>query len=138
MKETFPGIVVDVQSSHVDMFGHLNHTKYLEFMEWARFAWAAHAGSPIDQMITRDRVGPAILRVNIQYRRECKLGDRLLVTVEPQSKRRAIGVLRQVLTDTRTDERVCEAELTFVMLDMDTRKVAPLPAIFLATLGAAG
>lgn len=134
MKEAFPGIVVDVQSTHVDMFGHLNHTKYLEYMEWARFAWAAHAGDPIDTMVTRDRVGPAVLRVNIQYRRECRLGDRLHVSVEPQSRRRAIGVLRQVLTDVATGERVCEAELSFVMLDLDTRKVAPLPPAFLETL----
>jgi thioesterase-3 len=134
MSPPFPGIEVEVQSTHVDMFGHLNHTKYLEYMEWARFAWSAHEGFPIDRMVLEQRMGPAVLRVNIQYRRECRLGDRLHVTVEPQSRRRAIGVLRQVLTDVRTGDRVCEAELAFAMLDLDTRKVVPLPQAFVDSL----
>lgn len=138
MRTPFPGLEVEVQSTHVDMFGHLNHTRYLEYMEWSRFAWSAYSGFPIDEMIVRARVGPAILRVNIQYRRECRLGDRLHVSVEPHGRRRAIGLVNQVITDVRTGERVCEAELAFVMLNLDSRKAAPLPQAFLDLLPAAG
>ena len=134
MAPPFPGIEVDVQSTHVDMFGHLNHTRYLEFMEWARFAWALHHGFPIDRMVRDQRIGPAVLRVNIAYRREVRLGDRLKVTVEPQSRRRAIGVLRQRIIDLATDEVASDAELAFVMMHMDTRRAVPLPEEFLATL----
>lgn len=134
MSSSFPGIEVEVQSTQVDMFGHLNHTKYLEFMEWCRFAWAAAEGFPIPEMIARERVGPAVLRVDVRYRREARLGDRLHVSVEPLSRRRAIGILRQVVTDVASGLVAAEAELSFVMIDLDTRTVAPLPDAFLRTL----
>jgi thioesterase-3 len=134
----FPGLDVCVHSSHVDMFGHVNHTRYLEYMEWCRFAWADHHGFPIPAMIERDRVAPAILRVQIQYRRECRYGDRLRVRAEALSARRMIGRIKQtihaILPDGSDGELVADAELTFVMLNIDTRKASPLVPMFLALL----
>lgn len=130
----FPGLPVTVRSSHIDMFGHVNHTCYLEFMEWARFAWAEHGGAPIPKMIAEDRVGPAILKADVRYRKECLLGDELHVTVEPISARRQIGRLRQRVIHLASGEVACEAELTFVMMDLDERKATALPAVFLAQL----
>lgn len=132
MQDTWPGLRVDVMSTHIDMFGHVNHTRYLEYMEWARFAWAEHHGFPIPRMVTEQRVGPAILRAQLQFRRECVMGDTLLVTARAVSARRGIGRIHQSLVDTRTDEVVCEGELTFVMLDLTARRAAPLPDPFLA------
>jgi len=130
----FAGIQVEVQSTHVDMFGHLNHTKYLEYMEWCRFAWAAAEGFPIAEMVERERVGPAVLRVDVRYRREARLGDQLHVSVEPLSRRRAIGLVRQVVTDSASGLVAAEAEISFVMIHLDTRRVAPLPESFLRLL----
>lgn len=128
------GMDVVVQSSHCDMFGHMNHTRYLEFMEWGRFEWSAHHGFPIPEMIQQKRVGPAVIRVHINYRRECRHGDRLRVHAAAVSARRQIGVVRQEIWDTRTNERVCDADVTFVMLDLDARKAAPLPEAFLEAI----
>lgn len=134
--DSFPGITVTVQSSHVDMFGHVNHTRYLEYMEWCRFAWSDHHGFPIPRMVADDRVGPAVLRVQVQFRRECRYGETLRVRAEALSARRMIGRLRQtihaVLPDGADGDLVCDAELTFVMLNLDTRKAAPLRPEFLA------
>lgn len=135
----FTGIDVVVQSSHVDMFGHVNHTCYLEFMEWCRFSWAAHHGFPLPEMIEKRRIAPAILRVQIQFRKECRHGDRLRVTAEPLSARRGIGRIKQEIwrvTGDGAEELVSDAELTFVMLNLDTRTAEGLPAEFLAMVPA--
>lgn len=128
----WPGIEVEVQSSHVDMFGHANHTRYLEWMEWARFAWSDWHGFPIPAMVEQEHIGPAVIRVHINYRRECRYGERLRVYATAWSARRSIGVIRQEIWDTKTNVRVCDADVTFVMLNLDTRRSAPLPAPFLA------
>ncbi len=130
----WPGLPLTVMSSHIDMFGHVNHTRYLEFMEWARFAWAADLGVPLPELVRDEGIGPAIIRAQVAFRRECRLGDELLVTVRPLSARRGIGRLHQDIHDTRTNERVCDAEMTFVMLDLTTRRAVPLPAFFLDQL----
>lgn len=133
MPTTFPGFLLRVPSSHIDMFGHCNHSKYLEYMEWARFAWAEHSGEPIPEMV-KNGYGPAILRVDIRYRRECLYNDELHVSVEPVSARRDIGRVRQVITRLRDGEMVADAELTFVMLDLQARKATRLTPGFLAQL----
>lgn len=127
MTQAWPGIQVTVQSTHLDLFGHVNHARYLEYMEWARFAWAADHGFPLDQLVRERGMGPAILKAEVRFVRECRLGDVLQVTVVPTTARRGVGRLRQTLTDARTGERVCEAEMTFVMLDLTTRKAVHMP-----------
>ncbi len=134
MSDRFPGITIRVPSSHIDMFGHCNHARYLEYFEWARFAWAAHGGSPIPEMV-KNGLGPAILRADVRYRRECLYDDELHVSVEPISARRDIGRLRQVITRTADGEVVAEAEMTFVMIDLAARKATKLPDVFLRQVG---
>lgn len=130
----FPGLPVTVRSSHIDMFGHVNHTRYLEYMEWARFQWASDLGVPLPELIRDQGIGPAIVRANLVFRRECKLGDELLVTARPVGARRGIGRLHQEIRDVRTDELVCSAEMAFVMLDLVNRRAVPLPEFFLRAL----
>jgi len=130
MTTPFPGLDVTVRSTHVDMFGHVNHVCYLEFMEWARFAWAEHGGTSIPDMVARDRMGPAILKIELRYRKECRLGDALRVTVEPLEARRRLGRLRQQVIHLASGHVACEAELVFVMMDLDTRAAVDLPEAF--------
>lgn len=132
------GLDVEVQSSHIDMFGHLNHTRYLEFMEWGRFAWSEFHGFPIPQMIAEQGVGPAVVRVHVSYRRECRFGDKLRVHAQAWSARRQIGIIRQEIWDTGTNERVSDAEITFVMMNLHTRKAAPLPESFIEAIARGG
>lgn len=127
----FPGLFLQVQSSHVDLFGHVNHARYLEFMEWGRFAWSAHHGFPIEKMM-EEGYGPAIIKAEIRWRRECKFGDQLKVMVEAVSARRGIGKLRQEIF--RGENLVCDGELSFVMFDLKKRQALPLPQVFLDLL----
>lgn len=131
---SWPGLRITVMSTHIDMFGHVNHTRYLEYMEWARFAWAAHHGFPLPELVRDQGIGPAIIRANLNFRRECMLGDELLVTAKAMSSRRGIGRIHQEIHDVRTNERVCDAEMMFVMLDLKARKAVPMPKFFLDQL----
>lgn len=127
MSERWPGIQVTVQSTHLDVFGHVNHARYLEYMEWARFAWAADHGFPLMELVRDKGMGPAILKAEVRFVRECRMGDELRVTVVPTTARRGVGRLHQAIVDVRTGERVCEAEMAFVMLDLGTRKAVSMP-----------
>ncbi len=127
----FPGIDITVPFAHVDLFGHVNHARYLEYMEQARFAWCAHMGLPAADMI-RQGFGPAVVRAQISWRRECRMGDQLRVTAIPLSARRGIGRVRQEIW--RGGELCADGELSFVMLHLTDRKILPLPEIFLRSI----
>jgi YbgC/YbaW family acyl-CoA thioester hydrolase len=132
MRDLWPGLPVTVQSTHIDMFGHVNHTRYLEYFEWARFAWAEFHGFPIPRMVAEEHVGPAILRAQLQFRRECRMGDRLLVTARAVSARRGIGRVHQTILLDPGGELACEGELTFVAMDLRARRAVALPPQFMA------
>jgi acyl-CoA thioester hydrolase/thioesterase-3 len=114
------------------MFGHVNHTRYLEYMEWARFSWADHHGFPLPAMVRDEQRGPAILRAKLHFRRECRMGDDLIVTAEAAGATRGIGRIHQEIRDATTGDVVCSAEMTFVVIDLVKRKAVELPAKFLA------
>jgi acyl-CoA thioester hydrolase/thioesterase-3 len=132
MTPTWPGLPITVQSSHIDMFGHVNHTRYLEFMEWARFAFCEYHGFPLQNLVRDDHRGPAIVRAKLLFRRECVMGDKLLVTAEAAGASRGIGRVHQTILHEDTHELACSAEMTFVMIDLDQRRVVGLPPQFLA------
>ncbi|MFO0000468.1 MAG: acyl-CoA thioesterase, partial [bacterium] len=105
--------------------------RYLEYKEWALFAWAAHFENPLPELIRDQGIGPAIIKAQLNFRRECKLGDELLVTARAVSARRGIGRIYQSIHDVRADALVCDGELSFVMIDLHARKAVPLPSFFL-------
>ena len=126
----YPGLRVIVRSTHVDALGHLNNARYLEFMEWARFDWSAHHGMAVPAMVA-EGTAPVVVKAELHFRRECRLDEALLVTVRPVGARRAIGRLEQDVIGPDGELR-CRGLLAFVVIDVDTRRIVPLPSAFLA------
>lgn len=127
----FPGLELVIPFAHIDAFGHVNHARYLEYFEQARFVWAAHYDMPIDQMMV-EGYGPAIVSAQVRWRRELRLSDRVRITVEPISARRGIGKVHQQVwrLNSEAPELCADGDLSFVMLDLKTRQIRPLPQVF--------
>ncbi|RMH19675.1 MAG: acyl-CoA thioesterase [Gemmatimonadetes bacterium] len=98
-----------------DMFGHVNHAVYLNYFEQARFDAFEAAGYPFMQV--RDRGwGVHVVRVEVDYRAEVRLGDRLEIQTRFVDFRRTSMVIEQRCLRRRTDgdEAVLAAEGTIV------------------------
>lgn len=104
-----------VRGYHLDGYGHVNHARYLEFMEDAR--WAFFDGR-LDLAEWRRRgLIWVVVNVNINYRSEGRLGDELEVTVDLARLGRRSGVLKQLIRRRGSAELVTDAEVSFVILD---------------------
>lgn len=128
---TETGIVV--RSTEVDVYGHVNNAKYLEYLEWGRFDWAEATG------LTPERVGPdlglVVANINVNYRREARTGDRLVVKTRLAARSRRSIRFTQVVVDA-AGERVADAEVTAVVFDLRTRRSAEMPDELAARLDA--
>ncbi len=60
-----------VQEIDLDTFGHVNHANYLRIFEQARWDWISNRGFGLD-VIREKQIGPTILEVTAQYKREIK------------------------------------------------------------------
>lgn len=118
---------ITVRSSHVDLFAHVNNAKYVEFLEWGRVQLSEEQGIDFMDMVEKG-IGPAMVRLEINYRQESSMGDILIIdTRAVELKNDKVGILKQTITNKKTGELVCDALVTFVMFDLQQRKSIPMP-----------
>ena len=118
---------IKVRSTHIDVMGHVNNAKYVEFLEWGRVDEIEKEGVNIWEMVKRG-LGFAVVNLNIHYRKEAFAGDILIVkTIFKELRNRKVGIIDQVITKKGSDKVVCEAEVTFLIFDLNKHKSITMP-----------
>jgi len=115
-----------VSEAHLDSFGHVNHARYFELFEQARWDIITERGFGID-VIRRTQTGPIILEATIKFMRELTPRETAIIRSELASYERKIGKFRQQIL--KADGTVaCEATFTFGLFDMQARRlIEPTP-----------
>lgn len=114
-----------VRSTEIDVNGHVNNAKYLEYLEWGREEWYEQANLPYDAFLALD-IQTVTVNININYRRECLQNDRLTITTKPERLGRTSYTLKQEIRNQR-DELVADALVTSVTMNSSTRTSTPVP-----------
>ena len=102
-----------VRSYELDSLGHLNHAVFLNYFEQARFDTLEQVGISPSELETRGW-GVHVVRVEVDFRRECQQGDALIVRTEVESMRNSSMVLRQTMERESSGEGVAEARVVTV------------------------
>jgi thioesterase-3 len=114
-----------VRSTEIDVNGHVNNAKYLEYLEWGREEWYEKSELPYDKFLAMN-IQTVTVNININYRKECLQNDRLTITTRPEKLGRTSYVLRQEIHN-QHGELVADALVTSVTMDSQTRKGRPVP-----------
>ncbi|GAB4256947.1 MAG: YbgC/FadM family acyl-CoA thioesterase [Deferrisomatales bacterium] len=129
-------IRIKVRGYHLDLYGHVNNARYLEFLEEARWAWVEERGDLA--ACTEKGYGFSVVNINIDYRRPAFLGEVLEVESSLASRGRRSGVIHQVVRLAGTDTLVAEADVTFVVVSAATGRAVPLDGEVSALLAGLG
>ncbi|MET4000107.1 acyl-CoA thioesterase [Marinobacterium sp. MBR-109] len=116
--ETVTNILV--VESDIDEFDHVNNGAYVSYLEKGRRHWYEEAGLSIVEMKER-KVGAVLLKLDVLYKKELRLGDNLKVKTCPQRKGNKSLTFKQEIFNNK-DELVTEAIVTCVMFDMEKRR----------------
>jgi thioesterase-3 len=115
---------ITVRGFHIDVFGHTNNARYLEFMEIAR--WDALQPIIASGFFAKRNLGFVIVNININYRAASFINDILEVkTIMKHIGNKSIVVHHDVFDKTK-GHPVCDADVTFVLMDLKTRKAVPV------------
>lgn len=114
-----------VQKHEIDDLGHVNNARFLEYFERGRMDWYNRCDPALNSSSDL-RLGTVVVNIDINYRRECFSGEQLSVVTRAHTMGRTSYVLQQEIYAS-DGERVCDAKVTSVVMNMDTREVAPLP-----------
>src|SRR5689334_18285731 len=78
---SFPfSIELDVRGYEIDSWGHTNNAVYVQWLEEARWQMARIGGLPFQA----DGVLAVVRALELDYRAETRLGDRVRVTIWPR------------------------------------------------------
>lgn len=116
-----------VRSTAIDVNGHVNNAKYLEYIEWGREAFYEQAGLSYETLLQQGVITVSV-NININYRREAKQNDELTVITRPGRIGRSSFTMEQTLLRERDDVLIADASVTLVTVDAVTRASVPVPA----------
>ncbi len=116
-----------VRSTAIDVNGHVNNAKYLEYIEWGREAFYEQAGLSYETLLAQGVITVSV-NININYRREAKQNDELTVITRPGRMGRSSFTMEQTVIRERDDVLIADASVTLVTVDAVTRASAPAPA----------
>ena len=117
-------IDIKIRGYHLDLFGHVNNARYLEFLEEAR--WAAFEKTVDLEALARKGLAFTVVNININYRRPALINDVLSVETSISQWRRRSAVIRQEVKNKEGGEMAADAEVIFVIFDTRKQKTAVL------------
>lgn len=127
-------IDIIIRGYHLDLFGHVNNARYLEFLEEAR--WAAFEKTADLVELNAKGLAFTVVNININYRRPAMIHDVIRVETQIAQWHRRSAVIRQEVKNKASGELVADADVTFVILDTRKQKTAALEGDLLEMLKA--
>ena len=117
-----------VRCTEIDVNGHVNNAKYVEYLEWGREEWYDRHGFPYDRFKNLGVI-TVVVNLNLNYRRPCHQGDLLRIITWPRRRGRTSFALAQRI-EKEDGAPAADAVVTLVTVDPQTRRPRPLPEEF--------
>jgi thioesterase-3 len=116
-------IEIKIRGYHIDLFGHVNNARYLEFLEEGR--WSFFEGKIDLEGWKKRGLIFSVVNININYRSSASLGDVLEIRTRISRLGDKSGTMRQEVLQKGSEATVADADITFVMVDKKTGKATP-------------
>jgi thioesterase III len=122
------GLEIVVRWTELDVNGHVNNVKYVEYLEWGRHEWCDRHGFAYDRLKNLGVIA-VVVNVNLNYRQPCRQGDRLRIVTWPRDRGHTSFTFAHRI-DRADGTAAAEGVITMVTVDPDTRRPVPLPEEF--------
>jgi YbgC/YbaW family acyl-CoA thioester hydrolase len=114
-----------VRCTEIDVNGHVNNAKFVEYLEWGREEWYDRQGFAYGRLKGLGAI-TVVVNVTLNFRQPCHQGDRLRIITWPERRGRSSFALAQRI-DRADGTVVADAVVTLVTVDPGTRRAVPLP-----------
>jgi acyl-CoA thioester hydrolase len=122
-----------VLETHLDTFGHMNHATYLQIFEQARWDFITTRGFGLKKIIEQ-QIGPTILNAHIEYKRELRLREKVMIESTTLKYDKKIGQVEQKMINSQ-GEIAATLLLTIGLFDMKARKLINATPEWLSAVG---
>ena len=109
-----------VRFNECDMYGHVNHAVYLNYLECARLEMMKSRGISVEELAARG-YRLFIVHIAIRYKNSALFNDELEISTSPISVKKIGGKFKQIIT--AGDQVIVEAEVQWACIDNNGRPV---------------
>lgn len=121
-----------IKETYLDTFGHVNNASYLTLFEEARWDILANNGYGMKK-IQETGLGPTILEIKLNFFKELRLREEIIIETQATSYERKIGKMLQKMI--RDGEVCCQIEIVFGLFDVNERKLVSPTTEWLSAIG---
>jgi len=117
-------MTLTVRGYHLDLYGHVNNARYLEFLEEARWAWFEQRAD-LSSLLGAG-TAMVMVRLEIDYRHPAGIGEHLIIASRIGEIRTRSAVIHQEIRLAESDKPVADADITVVYVDQGTGRALPI------------
>lgn len=114
-----------VQGFQIDVNGHVNNARYLEYLEVAR--WEMIVNSGLEQLALDGTLAMVVTEINIRYRQPAQFCDMLRIDSVVTKLRSRQCRLQQTITRLGDDAIIATAEVAFMLFDTVNNRAGRFP-----------
>jgi thioesterase III len=118
---------ISVRSTEMDVNGHVNNAKFLEYLEWGRENWYESQGLDY-QTLKKAGIVTVVVHVSADYKREAIQNDKLSIHSWLHRVGNTSFTMKQNIWNQR-QETVLSAEFVIVTVHPDTRLPVRVPEL---------
>lgn len=107
--------VIKARGYHADMFGHVNHARFVELLEEGRWCYMEENG--LLDLFHAAKLGHVVTRIAVNYRRGVRPGATMRIETEVKERGRSSFTMRQAIYLEPGREKVLDAEIVNVFVD---------------------
>jgi thioesterase-3 len=115
---------IRIRGYHCDFYGHLNHARYLELLEEARWSYLEGRMDLADW--ARINRGIVVASLTINYRRPAPVDTLLDIHSAMKEVNTKTGIIHQEMVNQVTGKVIADADVTFAVIDTTTGRAVPL------------
>jgi len=117
-------INIKVRGYHTDAFAHVNHTRYLEFMEEGR--WAYMEENDLFEVFHKKKIDHVVVNININYKKPAVVGDTIRMDTYVKEAGNNKVIMGQDIFLAKTETLIADAQATNVYMDGKTGEIIPV------------
>ncbi len=114
--------LIEVENDVIDHFNHVNNLVYIKWvLEISKEHWNAVSPKEI-----RNKFGWMILKHEVDYRKQAKLNDKLLLKTWIDEYSTATSIRKTTIVNSKTDQLIFESKAKWCFVNLSTRKPSRL------------
>ncbi len=118
-------IEIIVRSTEIDVNGHVNNAKYLEYLEWGREDWYEQRSLFYD-VLKKAGITTVVVHVSADYKHEAIQNDKLRIRSWLKTVGNTSFVMEQIILN-QHDEIVVRADFVIVTVNPATHEKVRVP-----------